>query len=264
MADSARSAAILGTRLDLTSLAESRDWLRRALADPWDGRCRHVVTLNPEYVMAAQRDPDFAVALGHADLVTADGAGVVAAARLIHGVSVDRLTGVELMEWLAQFSGELNAPLFLLGAAPGIADSAAARLRERHPYLILAGTWANGSPRPEHDAVALERIAKSGARIVAVAYGAPAQIHWISRNQEVLATSGVRLVIGVGGALDYLSGTAKLPPALIRRLGLEWLVRLAREPHRWRRQLVLPVFAMRVLIQGVDTRLRNPAKRRNR
>ena len=264
MADSASSVEILGTRLDLKSRAETGEWLRRALADPWDGRCRHVVTLNPEYVLAAQRDPTFAAALCHADLVTADGVGVVAAARLIYGIDVDRVTGVELMDWLARLSGESNAPFFLLGAGPGVADAAAAHLREQHPSLHLAGTWADGSPRIEHDATAFERIAASEAKIVAVAYGAPGQIHWIARNQGALAARGVRLVIGVGGAFDYLSGTVALPPDLVRRLGLEWLVRLIREPYRWRRQLVLPVFAGRVLIHATTERLRKRRPRRFR
>jgi N-acetylglucosaminyldiphosphoundecaprenol N-acetyl-beta-D-mannosaminyltransferase len=264
VADSASSVDILGTRLDLNSKEEIGERLRRALAEPWDGLCRHVVTLNPEYVMAAQRDPSFAAAVCHADLVTADGAGVVAAARLIHGVKVERMTGVELMDWLARLSGEMNAPLFLLGAAQGVADAAAANLRERNPGLCLAGTWADGSPRVEHDAPALERIAASEAKIVAVAYGAPAQILWIARNQGALAASGVRLVIGVGGALDYLSGTVALPPEIVRRLGLEWLARLIREPYRWRRQLVLPVFAGRVLVQAASMRLRERRQRRFR
>ncbi len=80
--------------------------------------------------------------------------------------------------------------------------------------------------------------------IVAVAYGAPGQVLWIERNRPALSQAGVRIVVGVGGALDYWAGTAKLAPPLIRKLGFEWLYRLILEPWRWRRQLVLPVFAL--------------------
>lgn len=254
VAASASSVDILGVRLDTGTRMESLAWLRSALRSPWDGRCRHVVTLNPEYVMAARRDPDFAQALRRADLVAADGIGVVIAARLIHGATVERLTGVELVESLADLSGEYGVPFYLLGAGPGVADAAARRLRERHPHMLLGGTWSGGSPRSVDDDAALRRIAASGAGIVAVAYGAPAQIHWIARNQGALAANGVRLAIGVGGALDYLSGAVRRPPLLIRRLGVEWLFRLIREPHRWRRQLALPVFAARAFVQAVTTR----------
>jgi N-acetylglucosaminyldiphosphoundecaprenol N-acetyl-beta-D-mannosaminyltransferase len=121
--------------------------------------------------------------------------------------------------------------------------------------LLIAGTWADGSPAAEYDHEAVERIEASGARVVAVAYGAPGQILWIERNQQRLAEREVRLVVGVGGALDYLSGTATRPPNIIRRLGLEWLFRLLREPWRWRRQRVLPVFAARVLVATVPGKI---------
>lgn len=260
MAASIRSVDILGCRLDIAAKSECRDWLRDALSDPWNGRCRHIATLNPEYVMAARRDASFAEALRAADLATADGVGVVVAAQWLAGVRPERLTGVELTEWLAELSGAANAPIFLLGAEPGVADLAAKRLQGRFPAMQLAETWADGTPHSKDDMAALDRIASSGARIVAVAYGAPAQVHWIERNRTALAAAGVRAVIGVGGALDYLSGTARLPHPLIRRLGLEWLARLLREPWRWRRQLVLPVFAALVAKEAVMRRF----GRRNR
>jgi N-acetylglucosaminyldiphosphoundecaprenol N-acetyl-beta-D-mannosaminyltransferase len=82
-----------------------------------------------------------------------------------------------------------------------------------------------------------------------VAYGAPGQVVWIERNRAALAEAGVRVAVGVGGVLDFLAGTKPRAPRLVRRAGLEWLYRLIREPWRWQRQAVLPVFALRVLIE---------------
>lgn len=259
---SARSIDILGIRLDVAQASDIREWLRRALADPWDGRCRHFVTLNPEYVMAARSQRAFARAIAGADLVTADGAGVVVAARLLHWERISRVTGVELVEWLAQESADARAPLFFLGAAEGVADGAMRRLSNRYPGLRGAGSWAAGTPDPEHDELSIERIAAGGARAVAVAYGAPGQVLWIERNRDRLADRGVRVAIGVGGALDYLSGTVERPPVIVRRLGLEWLARLVREPRRWRRQTVLPVFAARVLLAAARSSLTGLRNRR--
>jgi N-acetylglucosaminyldiphosphoundecaprenol N-acetyl-beta-D-mannosaminyltransferase len=253
---------ILGIGLDLLTGSEAMAWLQSALSDPWDGQCRHIVTLNPEYVMAAHEDGAFRDAISRADLVTADGVGITVAAKLVHGAAVDRVTGVTLVDLLAAASGPARAPMFLLGAGQGVADEAIARLTDRHPGLLSAGTWADGSAAPAHDGPALDRIAAGKARIVAVAYGAPGQVLWIDRNRERMAERGVRVAIGVGGALDYLSGAVEQPSPLAQRLGLEWLVRLVREPRRWRRQTVLPVFAFLVLVEAAQRRLPGGSRQR--
>ncbi len=233
---------VLGFPVDLIDAGEVRAWLRSALASEAIA-CRHLVTLNPEYVMAARRDPEFAAAIHHAELVVADGVGVTLAARALDHARIERVTGVDIVEWLAAGNADAGTPLFLLGAAPGVAERAAAELGARFAGAKIAGSWGGGSAAPVHDAESRRRIAESGARAVAVAYGAPGQVTWIARNQRALAEAGVRVAIGVGGSLDYLSGAASRPPVIVRRLGLEWAFRLVREPWRWRRQTVLPKFA---------------------
>ncbi|GIW04942.1 MAG: hypothetical protein KatS3mg059_1562 [Thermomicrobiales bacterium] len=160
---------------------------------------------------------------------------------------MERVTGVDLLEWLVEESAVTNAPLFLLGAGPGVAARAAAKLAERYPGARVAGWWSEGTPEPVDDAASLEHIAASGARSVAVAYGAPGQVLWIARNQAALGELGVRVAVGVGGALDFVAGVTPRAPKWMRAAGLEWLFRLLRQPWRWRRQLVLPVFALAVL-----------------
>jgi N-acetylglucosaminyldiphosphoundecaprenol N-acetyl-beta-D-mannosaminyltransferase len=128
-----------------------------------------------------------------------------------------------------------------------VAARAAANLTTRYPGARIAGWWSEGTPEPADDAASLERIAASGARSVAVAYGAPGQVLWIMRNQAALSDLGVRVAVGVGGALDFVAGVTPRAPRWMRAAGLEWLFRLARQPWRWRRQLALPMFALAVL-----------------
>lgn len=241
---------ILGVPVDAAGGEVVRSRIRQWLCDVHQQHCSHIVTLNPEYVMLARRNRAFAQAVEHADLITADGFGITIALRLLGSATsqaFDRVTGVDLLEWLAAESATCNAPLFLLGAGPGVAQRAAERLMQLHPGARIAGWWAEGTPASEDDAESLERIGKSGARAVAVAYGAPGQVLWISRNQTALGDLGVRVAIGVGGALDFVAGVTPRAPRWMRAAGLEWLYRLVRQPWRWRRQLVLPLFALAVI-----------------
>ncbi len=223
--------------------------IREFLEDPWDGRCRHVATVNPEYIMAARSDPAFAAALRVADLNTVDGIGVLLAAKLNRAIEgpAQRLRGVHLVESLTRTSATDHAPVFFLGAGPGVADAAVDVLRRRWPDAMIAGSWSGGRPDPVDDAEALERIAATGARTLFVAYGATGQVAFIERNREQLAQAGIRLAIGIGGSLDMISGLTPRAPMFVQRIGLEWLFRLAIEPWRWRRQLVLPQFAALVV-----------------
>lgn len=249
--DGIPSLSILGIPLELLSAERVRRWIDVAISEPWDGRCRHLVTLNPEYVVGARRDGAFAVALNDADLRVADGVGIVYAAWLLGGgraSSLQRTTGVDLLEGLATSRGGTSR-LFFLGGRSGLGDEAARRFNDRSGGPMVTGWWSGGTADPADDAEALRRIARSGAHVLGVAYGAPGQVLWIDRNREALAAAGVRLAIGVGGALDFLAGTAPRAPRWMRRAGLEWLYRLGREPWRWRRQLALPRFILLVLGQ---------------
>jgi len=243
VADSARPDAgrrdFLGVPLDLAGRAEIEESIRNQLAEPGQGLL-HIATLNPEYVVGARTSDPFAAALWRAEWSVPDGAGIVLGVRGLTGERLSRVTGVELAEWL--FDAPFPEPprIFLLGNPASVAA-----LQGRHP-LRAVGRWGAGSSGPEDDAESIERIQERAANVVLVGYGAPAQVLWIERNRAALADSGVRVAIGVGGALDALAGTAPRAPVFVRRLGLEWLYRLVREPWRWRRQLALPKFALLV------------------
>lgn len=202
-----------------------------------------VATVNPEFLMRARRDTAFRGALGSAALRLADGWGVVWALRR-RGHAVTQVSGADLVPRLAGAAAERGFTLYLLGARPGVAEAAADRLRAGHPGLRVVGAEA-GSPRAEDDLAQADRIREAGADLVLVAYGAPLQELWIARNAARL---GAGVAIGVGGTFDYLAGRVRRAPETWRRLHGEWAWRLLREPWRARRMVVLPRFALLVLL----------------
>jgi len=199
--------------------------------------------VNPEFVMRAGDDGEFARVLESAALCLADGSGVVWAARRQGCRLAEPVTGTDLIPRLAALCAQRNFRLFLLGAAPGVADELARQLKEKNPALQVAAH--SGSPDPADDVETLRRIDAAGPQVLLVAYGAPRQELWIDRLGDRL--TDVAVAIGVGGAFDYLTGRVPRAPLWMRRVGLEWLFRLARQPWRIRRMAVLPVYALRVL-----------------
>ena len=203
-----------------------------------------MVTINPEFTIAARNDRRFYQVLRKADLAVADGIGIVWAARLLGDRLPERVGGIDLVERLAERAARDGYGIFFLGAAPGVAEEAAAALRGRYPRLRVAGTFA-GSPSCGEKPAIRAMISAAHPEILLVAFGAPAQDLWIAENQ---AAVGVPVAIGVGGAFDFLAGRIRRAPRWIQRIGLEWLYRLARQPSRWRRMTALPRFAGMVLV----------------
>jgi len=242
--DAPQAVTILGVPVHRVTMA---DTLRRVQDFMQEPRLHQIVTVNPEFVMTAQRDAAFHRILQEADLCPPDGVGLLYAARWYGRPLPERVPGSELIYHLAGLAARQGWRLFLLGAAPGVAEEAATVLRRNAPDLVIAGTYA-GSPAPAENEAIVQRINESRADLLCVAYGAPRQDKWIARNREALTT--VRVALGVGGALDFITGRAVRAPRWMQDLGLEWLHRLLREPWRWRRMLALPHFTLKVLLSG--------------
>lgn len=210
------------------------------------GAPRQICTANPEFVMTARRNPDFLAVLQQADLVLADGVGLLWAARRLGRPLPERVTGSDGIYLLAQRAAREGWRLFLLGAQPGVAEKTAALLRARYPGLQIAGTWP-GSPRDTDYPAIARRIRAAHPDVLLVAYGAPAQDLWIARHKDDL---GVPVSMGVGGAFDHVAGVQKRAPSWLIKLNLEWLWRLVTQPWRWKRQLDLPKFVWLVIRSG--------------
>lgn len=203
----------------------------------------HVCTLNPEFVVIAQRDPVFFTVLNEADACVADGTGIVLAARLLAKQLPSRITGSDGIFHIARRAATEGWGIFLLGADEGIAEKTAEILQNQFDGLKIVGTYA-GSPADSEADTMINMINASGADILLVAYGAPQQDLWIYQHRERL---NVQMAMGVGGAFDYVVGLVPRAPKWMRQLGLEWLYRLVKQPWRWRRMLRLPIFVWLVL-----------------
>lgn len=226
------------------ALAWIRGWLHGR-------RPRAVFTVNPEFVMAARSDAGFAQTLADADLNLVDGAGLLAAARLCGRIRPQRLPGVDLIPELCRICAAGDHPVYLLGGRSGAAAQAAAILQRDHPGLTIAGTAEPDDPGERAEEIC-RAVRESGAHLLLVAFGTPRQEMWIGAN---MGQTGARVVIGVGGSFDLISGRIRRAPSVVRHVGMEWLYRLLREPWRWRRQRVLPKFALLALRQALRQRL---------
>ena len=207
-----------------------------------------IATVNPEFVMKAQEDNHFMTVLQEADLCIADGVGLLIAGRWQGRPLPERVAGSDLVYLLAEQAAQQGWRLFLLGAALGIAEEAAGQLEALYPGLVIAGTYA-GSPDPAENDEIVRIINDSQTELLYVAFGAPRQDKWIARNRQQLRT--VRVAMGIGGSLDFISGRAARAPGWMQRIGMEWLYRLYKEPWRWRRMLSLPQFIFRVVFAYV-------------
>jgi len=191
-------------------------------------------------MMEAQRDGQFMRIINEADLVVADGAGVVLAARLLGFGKIDRTPGFDMTKKLVTNPDKFPISFYLLGGKPGIAEKAAENILELSPSTRVAGC-RDGYFSDEDEPAVIEEINKSGADALFVALGSPKAEKWIYRNRDKLR---VPLCMGVGGTLDIIAGAKKPAPPFFRKHGLEWLYRLFREPWRAGRMTNLPLYVL--------------------
>lgn len=223
-----RPTVLLGIPFAPLTLAGAVDRIGRMIAQ---GIPRQVVTANVDFLVQAQADAELRGVLRAADLVLCDGTPLVWAARLRGRPLPGRVAGADLVPALLARAEAQSHRVFLLGAGPGVAAAAAARVRARHPRLPdlghaspPAGTLDDlGAP------ALLARIRAARPDLLLVAFGCPKQEKWIARHRDAL---GVPVSIGVGATLDFLAGRVRRAPPWVGRCGLEWAFRLAQEPRR--------------------------------
>lgn len=207
----------------------------------------YAVTPNPEFLLAARKDPEFRSTLLGANLVLADGVGVTYAAKILGTPLKGRVPGIDFAQRLLSWMDGEGKRLYLLGAKPGVAELAAAKLKAAYPGLIICGTHDGYF---QEDGPVVEDISGHAADVVFVCLGAPKQELWMVRNGP---KSGARLMVGLGGSLDVFAGVAERAPEGFQKLGLEWLYRLFKEPRRIGRMSRLPL----VLWYAMCARLKN-------
>lgn len=223
------TADILGVRLQAVTTADVLSQIEAFIAA---GTPHQICTVNPEFVVAAQHDLVFRRIINRAALSFADGMGLLKAARWLGETTLpERIAGVDTVEMLAKLSAEKGYRIYFLGAQPGVAEKAIATLKTRYPKMVAVGAFA-GSPRAEDEDAIVDRIRAARPDILLVAYGAPKQDKWIARNMHRLPAA---VLMGVGGAFDFIAGETPRAPRRMQQLGLEWLHRFVHQPWRWRR-----------------------------
>lgn len=238
-----KAIRIFGTRIDYVSMKETL-----AIINHWinhGDKLHQICTVNPEFVINAEKDKAFQDVLENADLNVADGNGLIWASHLFGDRLPERVPGSDLVYYLAKQCAENGWRLYLLGAMPGVAEMAAEQLQRFYDGLIIAGTYAGSPDIAENDEI-IGRINESKADVLYVAYGAPKQDKWIAFNHQNLTT--VKVAIGVGGSVDFIAGVQKRAPEWTQKIGLEWFHRLLTNPSRWQRVMLLPYFGLRVLL----------------
>ncbi len=237
---------ILGMRADCIDMPGALDYIEMLIEQrrQTPGPVQRIMTANTEFIWEARKNPPFLEAINTCELVTADGMGIVWASRILKHPFPERITGVDLLPELAKRCAARGYRLFLLGAAPGVAEATAKVLQQRAPGLQIAGTYA-GSPAPEEAEHILGLIRAARPDVLALAYGTPRQELWIYKYAQELGEAGVCLALGVGGAFDFITGRVPRAPLWMRRAGLEWVFRLMRQPRRaWRMRVLFPIGAM--------------------
>lgn len=241
---------LLGTAIDRVTLEEARKKVHDFFHD---GKQHRIVTPNPEFLLLARKDKEFRAILNAADLALPDGAGLFFAAYILRRKLSKRITGVTFIDVLCAEAVRQGKSVFFLGAREGVAKRAGEKLQKRHANLLVLGHESGGvieRVSEGHwrygDTAILEKIRRARPDILFVALGQGKQEKWIHDNLASLPT--VRIAMGVGGALDYIAGTASWAPRWVRGVGLEWLWRFMHEPRRWKRisnaVIVFPIIVL--------------------
>ena len=202
-----------------------------------------ISTVNALGMDEAVRDSFYHRVLQHSVMVLSDGVGLLWGLRFLGMPIQERVTGIDFAEQLCRMAAVEGWPVYFLGSRGKTAQACARVLAKRYPGLIIAG--ARDGYFSMDDPTIAETVARSGAKILFVAMGIPRQEKWVARYARQLNNI---LAVGVGGAFDVLSGHLKRAPTLMQKLGFEWLFRLFQEPYRWKKDLRLLSFVIRVLV----------------
>lgn len=233
---------ILGVGVDTFDMDGAVEFLTDALSK--DGLTK-VYTPNSEILLHAYKNEDYANVLNRAELVTADGIGVVYASKILGSSLPERVSGFDLANELLRVSAPSEKTLYLFGGKPGVAEKAAEKITSLYSGIEIVGV-ADGYFDTEKEAKILSDINKKSPDILFVCLGFPKQERWIDAHSDINA----KIAMGLGGSLDVFAGTVKRAPKIYQKLGIEWLYRLIKQPSRFIRMLALPKFGFTVLFNG--------------
>lgn len=235
-------ASIMGIPFPKLTMDQSVHLLSEVVEEKRTGLF-HVITGNPEIVMSCQKDTQLRAIVDEAGLVTADGIGIVIVSKVRGGHLPERVTGCDLLYKLLEAGNQRQWSFYLLGADEATSQRAVEVIHQNYPGAIIRGRH-HGFFNPDEELDIVEEISAAAPDFLIVALGAPYAERWIHKYKDHL---NAKIAIGVGGSLDIIAGRVKRAPEAWQRLHMEWLYRLIQQPSRWRRQLLLPRFALKAI-----------------
>jgi len=236
--------SLLGVKIDNLSL---REVLERVESFMRDNKQHYIVTVNPEFLVLAQKDKDFRKILNKADLSVPDGIGIVFASLLKKNNLIrSRVTGVDLFEEICYLASMKNWNIFLYGAREETREEVKNNLLRKYPELRVNCLSENGFLNDYK----INDLNTKG--ILFVALGAAKQEKWINENLENMPN--IKLAVGVGGTFDFISGNVSRAPVILRKIGLEWLWRLIIQPKRFPRiinaVIIFPFLVIKEIVKS--------------
>jgi len=240
----AKKVNVLGVMVDKVNVEEASDMIVDFVKTT--DHPRTVFTPNSEIIMAAYRDAGFCNILNSSDIVTADGIGVVYASKIVKNPISERAAGYDIACRCLEKLASIGGTLYLFGAKPGIADTAACNIEKKYKGIKVVGT-SDGYFDEEKEKQIIEKINAANPDLLFVCLGAPKQEKWIFDHKSELSC---KVCLGIGGSVDVFAGNVKRAPEFFTSHGIEWLYRLLKQPSRFVRMLDLPRFGFKVLLNG--------------
>ena len=234
---------VLGVAFDNVTMEQAAEMGGKMLQED---RFHYVVTPNPEFILAAEKDESVRKVITAADLVIPDGIGVIYSAKILGTPLAERVPGIEFSAKMLEKLNEMGGRLFLLGAKPGVAEKAGENICAQYPNIVLCGTQ-DGYFKDEEDVIL--KVAAARPDLLFVCLGAPKQEKWMARWGK---HTGAKMAIGLGGCLDVYAGNVERAPEAWQKAGMEWAYRLKKEPKRITRMAKLPL----VLVKSAGQRVK--------
>lgn len=224
---------ILGYGVDTFSFDEAVDFIMNSHGQ--------VVTINPEMIINANKNPEFASIINNAEMVVPDGVGIQLGLKLL-GKNIKRIPGIDLGKALLQRAYYLKKTVAMIGATNSVIENAVVNIKSKWPDLNLV--YYHDGYFEDNETVS-EQLVISSPDLVLVALGSPKQEFFINSLKSKLPHS---VFIGLGGSFDVWAGAVKRAPQIYQKLGIEWLYRLITEPKRFRRIFpTMPIFVFKVI-----------------
>lgn len=245
------SISIMGVRINNVTMKE----VLQEVEEKLEKEERYVIyTPNTEIIMMCQSDNEFLSYMNQSDINIPDGIGLVYASKIKRVPLKEKVAGFDLSMKLLEIADKKGLKLYAVGGNPGVAEIALVNVHKKYPNIKIVGSHHGyfkgahlGNNGHAEELLVIDEINAKKPDILFVGFGAKKQEQWIQYNKDKV---NAKIIIGNGGTIDVLAGNIKRAPEFYVNLGLEWLYRLVKEPKRITRQIVLPVFMVKVIFGG--------------